>query len=248
MHGDKDKVETMAWDRVCLCVRVKRKINANNNNNKWRWLLLVAKSLQRAWLSGWGRADERMSAGGSLITLMTAYKLVLKMEMISSNDELIIIEIDMRRICKHDMRTTKIRSESNNSGSSGSSMNDNNLHACYSFNSLAPYIISTFNNNQCSVCSRTSNLIPTQIHSDTQRKVFVIDVHCFFFPSVVEIGFADARYACCALLGWCKSFFSQFSGRHCWKSFEVCGIVCACVRVRCSVACQLNKRKAGLTR
>lgn len=188
------------------------------------------------WVNGGERTSDRASGCffDNFNDSIQASKLVLKMEMISSNDELIIIEIDMRRICKHDMRTTKIWRESNNS-SSGGSINDNNLHACYSFNSLhlhTLYLHLITINVQCVHEHQTwFPLKFTQIHS----KVFVIDVHCCFFSLwVVEIGFADARYACCAWLVGASHSFPNSTADIVEKVLKCVGLY-----VRASDACAL---------
>ena len=120
--------------------------------------------------------------------------------MISSNDELIIIEIDMRRICNHD-KNNEISSKSSIGNSSSDNSTNDNLHACYIFFLVLTLFalthththISTFNNNQCSVCSQTSNLIPTHSLAHSHfRKVFVIDVCCF--QLVRDLVADDARF------------------------------------------------------
>lgn len=99
----------------------------------------------------------------------------------------------MREICKHDMRTTKkFEAKVRTTAAVAVAAPMTTTFTLVILLTHSPYIIiSTFNNNQCSVCSQTH--IKPDSHSNSltiHSKVFVIDVHCFVFQ-FGEIGFAD---------------------------------------------------------
>lgn len=144
---------------------------------------------------------------------MTVYKLVLKKEMISSNDELIIIEIDMRRIYNHAKNNENWSVNSSSSSSSSSApMTTTFMLVIISTLSLSlhTYLHLITINVQYVYKHRTWFPL-TLSHTHSKSFILVIDVCCF----------QSVRSGCwCPMLGLCKSFFYQFNGnRHCWKSF-----------------------------